>query len=106
MLTFFALLILWFLFFIYNKFNIVALKDYLLFFYKINLNNLERANIILILLDFLLVLTFVIFLIVKIVDCKKSTQKIIKKPVAKKKTVRKVKKTATTNKKKEATKNK
>jgi len=92
MLIFFTLLILWFLFFVYNQVNFLAIKNNFIFFYQFSLNNLERANLILIAFDLLLLVCFTIYLITKIVEYKKSTKKVIKK----RKTTRKPRKTVKT----------
>ena len=107
MLIFFALLILWFVFFIYNKFDFAGFKDSLFLFYRINLSNLERANVILIIFDSIFLLIFIIYLIIKILEYKRTTKKIITKTIAKKtiasktKTVKKIGKKKTIAKKKE-----
>jgi len=79
MLIFFTLLILWFLFFVYNQVDFTIVKENFLFFYRFGLNNLERANFVLIVFDLLLLISFIVYLILKIKEYKKTTKKTTKK---------------------------
>lgn len=87
MLIFLSLLILWFLFFVYNRMD-SQIWNQLLFFWRYDLSSIEKASLLVLFINILFIIILVRYAIIEI-----SKNKKVSKPKSKtRKTVRKAKK--------------
>lgn len=76
MLIFLSLLILYLLFFVYNKIDVQTINQFM-FFFKYELSNLERTNLLILFINILFLIGLTIYLIISITH-KKTNKKISK----------------------------
>jgi len=76
MLIFLSLLILYFLFFVYNKIDVQTINQFM-FFFKYELSNLERTNLLILFINILFLIGLTIYFIISITH-KKTNKKVSK----------------------------